>query len=71
MTTLTKPRTVKVQTAGLSLVVQLDPSGMIRMREPRRRTWLDIPLARVYYLAAQDAADNIRAERASRRRGER
>ena len=66
---LTKPRTFKASVllngsrSRQELLVQLTPEGLIRFRQPRRRTWLDFPLARVYHLAALAAADAIRAAR--------
>ena len=76
MTTLTKARTFKVNISWpvgrdrSDLIIQLDPAGMIRFREPRRRTWLEFPLARIYHLAALASADELRAARKRRRRGE-
>jgi hypothetical protein len=69
MTTLVKPKTFRLRLAGQppELVVLLDPSGYISFREPRKRTWFALPLARVYHLAAMAAADEIRAARKTRR----
>lgn len=69
MTTLSKSKTFRLRLAGQppELVILLDPSGYISLREPRKRTWFALPIARVYHLAALAAADEIRASRKTRR----
>jgi hypothetical protein len=72
MTALSRPRTFLTEWfsasgARQSMVVQLTPEGLIRFRTPRKRLWLDFPLARVYHLAALAAAEDLIISRKDRR----
>ena len=81
MTTLTKPRTFLLPRFGnlgrinpktllaehTGMVIQITPEGLVRFRLPHKRKWLDFPLARVYHLAAQAAAQEIIHNRRLRR----
>lgn len=67
MTALTKPVRRKVSLGGRPVVVTLYPSGVVGVRELRRRREHLVPLGRVYRLAVEVTVEAERKEREAAR----
>ncbi len=65
---MTKLRTiVKRETQAvfrkLPLIIQIEPPGIIRVKEKGKRTWFETSIEAVYCMAARQKADRDRAEK--------
>ena len=53
---MSRPRSFKIRCSFLRgkqyINVKVDPAGMIYLREPAARRWLEMPVARIYTLAS-------------------
>ena len=69
MTNLTKPvrRRAEETTQGRRIIVEIHPSGIIRLRLERCRYFYDLPIKTAWVYAAMLSATAARAEKAARK----
>ena len=69
MTKLLKP--VRRETAAVfrrrPLIIQLEPPGIIRIKEKGKRTWYETSMEKVFSLAAKDYAARAALEKKKRK----
>jgi hypothetical protein len=70
MTTLNKTLRRKTGSSyrGRNIIIQLEPSGIVKVREHRRRTWYETSIEAIFSMAGKAYAEQIRQERKERRR---
>lgn len=73
MTTLN--RTIRRKTAatyrGRNIIIQLEPSGIVRVREKNRRIWYETSIEAIFSMAGKAYADRIRKESKEKRQNRR
>lgn len=73
MTTINK--TIKRETAGMyrgrNIIIQLEPHGVIKVKEKGLRTWYETSIEAVFSMAGKAHAERIRKERKENRKAKR
>ena len=73
MTTLNRKlqRVTGANYRGRSIVIQIEPPSIIRVREKGRRTWYETTVEAVFSIAGKAFAEQIRKERKEKRQARR